>query len=347
VTNVVNRVRAPIDRALDRVVDWIVAQARRLGRLLGAGRGRGPGDAGGEIDAPRTMVAAQQGQFSSVPASLLRQIAAARSGTAIFTGPGGSPKEVTTRLIAAHPDARFDSRSKQLTLPPVDAGSVAQAGTLQALGAAIAAKTGVSKVKIKKADQDAPAREVPIVLVRGGGGPSRPPPPAKNITVEFEAEINPIANVMRGQLTATGDLVDPQYIPTLVTAERPGGAGLTLKITPAQWNGHILPRHVLATLDRGDTRVRTVWLGTPDSYAAMMEEATNNQAVRNVVKPGAKGMHNIVLTMRGQTFNLKVNLDTGEIESFHPTGGDTAQFARLPWTDASGALMWTARPRRR
>jgi hypothetical protein len=34
VTNVVNRVRQPIDRALDGVVDWIVTQARRLGRLV-------------------------------------------------------------------------------------------------------------------------------------------------------------------------------------------------------------------------------------------------------------------------------------------------------------------------
>ncbi|MDB5033879.1 MAG: hypothetical protein JWQ98_1120 [Chlorobi bacterium] len=34
VINVVNRVRAPIDRALDRVVDWIVATARRLGRFV-------------------------------------------------------------------------------------------------------------------------------------------------------------------------------------------------------------------------------------------------------------------------------------------------------------------------
>lgn len=37
VTNVVNRVRQPIDRALDRVVDWLVAQARRLGRLVARG----------------------------------------------------------------------------------------------------------------------------------------------------------------------------------------------------------------------------------------------------------------------------------------------------------------------
>jgi hypothetical protein len=34
VMNIINRVRAPIDRALDRVVDWIVNMARRLGRFV-------------------------------------------------------------------------------------------------------------------------------------------------------------------------------------------------------------------------------------------------------------------------------------------------------------------------
>lgn len=34
VINIINRVRQPIDRALDRVVAWIVAQARRLGRFI-------------------------------------------------------------------------------------------------------------------------------------------------------------------------------------------------------------------------------------------------------------------------------------------------------------------------
>lgn len=37
VTNIINRVRQPIDRALDRVVNWIVTQARRLGRLAVSG----------------------------------------------------------------------------------------------------------------------------------------------------------------------------------------------------------------------------------------------------------------------------------------------------------------------
>lgn len=35
VRDIINRVRAPIDRALDRVVTWIVEQARRLGRFAG------------------------------------------------------------------------------------------------------------------------------------------------------------------------------------------------------------------------------------------------------------------------------------------------------------------------
>ncbi|QGX41830.1 DUF4157 domain-containing protein [Permianibacter aggregans] len=34
VTNIINRIRAPIDRALDRVVAWIVNMARRLGRFV-------------------------------------------------------------------------------------------------------------------------------------------------------------------------------------------------------------------------------------------------------------------------------------------------------------------------
>lgn len=34
VTNIINRVRAPIDRALDRVIEWIVSMARRLGRFV-------------------------------------------------------------------------------------------------------------------------------------------------------------------------------------------------------------------------------------------------------------------------------------------------------------------------
>jgi hypothetical protein len=52
ITGIVNRIRQPIDRALDRVVNWIVTQARRLGRAIfgqpQAAAGAA-GAAGGEI----------------------------------------------------------------------------------------------------------------------------------------------------------------------------------------------------------------------------------------------------------------------------------------------------------
>lgn len=34
VTNIINKVRAPIDKGMDKAVDWIVAQAKKLGKLL-------------------------------------------------------------------------------------------------------------------------------------------------------------------------------------------------------------------------------------------------------------------------------------------------------------------------
>jgi hypothetical protein len=43
IRNLVARIRAPVDRALDRVVDWLVAQARRLGRAVAAGARRAAG----------------------------------------------------------------------------------------------------------------------------------------------------------------------------------------------------------------------------------------------------------------------------------------------------------------
>ncbi|MGX2040186.1 eCIS core domain-containing protein [Methylocaldum sp. MU1018] len=69
VVNIVNRVRQPIDRALDRVVDWIVAQARRLGRLAAGGGPQPAGAAGppqtrpgdGEIGETLQFTAGEEG----------------------------------------------------------------------------------------------------------------------------------------------------------------------------------------------------------------------------------------------------------------------------------------------
>lgn len=50
VTNIINRVRAPIDRALDRVVDWIVNTARRLGSFFRGQDARSPAEKQRDLD---------------------------------------------------------------------------------------------------------------------------------------------------------------------------------------------------------------------------------------------------------------------------------------------------------
>jgi hypothetical protein len=64
VVGIINRVRAPIDRALDRVVDWIVAQARRLGRLVARGATAAAGRITAWWRARKTFVATDRSSHS-------------------------------------------------------------------------------------------------------------------------------------------------------------------------------------------------------------------------------------------------------------------------------------------
>ncbi|MCA1818419.1 MAG: hypothetical protein LC746_18935, partial [Acidobacteria bacterium] len=77
VVNIINRVRAPIDRALDRVIDWIVNMARRVGRFFAqAGTPSNPQQ---RLDEAMVMALSAVGRFSGrrVGAVVLRPILAA------------------------------------------------------------------------------------------------------------------------------------------------------------------------------------------------------------------------------------------------------------------------------
>jgi hypothetical protein len=99
IRNIINRIRAPVDRALDRVVDWIVAQARRLGRAVVAGarsvaqrvlewwRERREFEAGGERHA--VYFRGQEGQAELMVASRPVTWDAFVSGLASYPGPQG------------------------------------------------------------------------------------------------------------------------------------------------------------------------------------------------------------------------------------------------------------------
>ena len=82
VMGVIKKVRAPVDKALDRSVEWIVAQARRLGRLVAgpaqstAGPGSGAARSGETRDLRARAAAAVQQRLTGeharaeVPSSL-------------------------------------------------------------------------------------------------------------------------------------------------------------------------------------------------------------------------------------------------------------------------------------
>lgn len=346
VKDIIKKVQGAVDRAIDKLIERVIGTVKKLfGKDKPTGK-KAEEKREEEGDVPSSIIEPSPGKLTEGSLTLVKQIAKAASGTVIYQGGGGNAKEATKKILREHKNAKFNKDNKQLTLPPVEGTSFSSAGTLEALGAAVAKKIGVSKVRLKKSERRTTPGELPVRIVRGGDRSKPVVPDNREFKFELEGEINPIANVLRGSLSATGQLIDAEYIPTNVTKESPGGSGITLKITPAAWNGHILPRHVLSTLDRTDTSERTVFLRSPAEYAARMEEIVNNQAVRNVVKPGVKGMKDIEVARGGRTYKLKVNLTTGEIESFHATGGDDHEFARLPWQDSTRALQWTPRPRK-
>jgi hypothetical protein len=78
VMEIIKKIRAPVDKALDRVVQWIVATARRLGRLLTSGRdatapaaGPAPGAVVQRVALERTAVAVDRLIVQQAPAATI------------------------------------------------------------------------------------------------------------------------------------------------------------------------------------------------------------------------------------------------------------------------------------
>jgi hypothetical protein len=99
VVNIVNRIRAPIDRALDRVVEWIVNTARRIGRVVASGAQR--------------AVAAVVGWWRTRKAF---RTPAGEPHTLFFRGEGA-----TATLILSSSEQPYRTYLANLRIPPTDA----------------------------------------------------------------------------------------------------------------------------------------------------------------------------------------------------------------------------------
>ncbi|MFJ8579958.1 hypothetical protein [Micromonospora sp. NPDC093277] len=155
-----------------KAVDWVVGKIVGLGKKLWAklkskfakkdkGQDGKPGtaDERADIETPTRLVEPSAFHLKEPSPALSAELAHTASGQVIHQT-SGDPKQVTKSVLAQHGDARYDRASKTLTLPKA---TVASPDSLSALGAQIAADTGVSKVSVKKSNQ--------VVEIRGGINP--------------------------------------------------------------------------------------------------------------------------------------------------------------------------------
>jgi Domain of unknown function (DUF4157)/Novel toxin 15 len=109
------------------------------------------------IKAPRALVVANPVHLEKVSVALAKALASAQPGQTILNQ-AGDPKEVTRKVLDKHKDARFDYGSATLTLPSPKAGALQAAPSIDQLGQLLGQQTGVSKITLKKIEQNGEAK---------------------------------------------------------------------------------------------------------------------------------------------------------------------------------------------
>ena len=141
----------------------------------------------------------------------------------------------------------------------------------------------------------------------------------KNRQLTLWGHINPWKKV------AHLPLKEDVHLPTEGIFGKKGSRGNVLTLKPAGWN-HILEGHVKSTFSsakRSGKDVSTVFKGSPEEYAQMLEQAVQNKAViREMTKAIQENrtMVDIPVVVGRQTMKLKVNVVERTIESFHAHG---------------------------
>jgi hypothetical protein len=133
-------------------------------------------------------------------------------------------------------------------------------------------------------------------------------------TLTLWGEINPWVP-LGSMLMPSGALAQPEYLSLSKT-----GSGPTVKLMPDDWT-HILEGHVASTFvpaRRAGRPVSTVFTGTPQAYAGMLQEAVTNQAVVKAMRAG--GPERIPLIMRAQQMEIVIDMTTRQVKTFHAVG---------------------------
>ena len=105
-----------------------------------------------DVSVPKSLVAPSVVRLAEPNLALSEEIAQAKAETVIYQA-GGSPVDVTRKLLKENPEARFDQKSGRLTLPDVNAKRLATADSLTGLGKVLGEELDVTRLVLRKTER--------------------------------------------------------------------------------------------------------------------------------------------------------------------------------------------------
>ncbi|WP_338932840.1 hypothetical protein WEB32_31075 [Streptomyces netropsis] len=152
VKQVFHAVARPVNRAIDKIVDFLAKAGKRIWKKLRGDKQGSDKDPTRKSEAdremtPRVLIAPTTPTLSKPGPRITQEINRAGGELTIYTQ-GGDAQTITREILRNHKDASFDRKTRTLTLPRVEIANTPE--SLSALGASLGSQTGVGKVLLEK-----------------------------------------------------------------------------------------------------------------------------------------------------------------------------------------------------
>lgn len=159
VKQVFHAVARPVNRAIDKIVDFIAKKGRsiwsklkRKETALENDKKKKMPDGADSIQVPKSLIAPVTPTLDE-PGQGISDELGGMDGERVIYNHNGDARTTTKNILQTHGDANFDNRSKTLTLPKVHLSKTHD--SLDSLGIDLGRQTGVSKVSLEKQDTEA------------------------------------------------------------------------------------------------------------------------------------------------------------------------------------------------
>ncbi|WP_326733622.1 phage tail protein [Streptomyces sp. NBC_01022] len=157
VKSVFHAVARPVNRAIDKIVDFIAKRGKSLWRKLKGKENDKNKDKDKTTDVdtipvPKSLIAPVTPTLEEPGQGISKEIEGINGERVIFSQ-NGDARATTKNILRTHGDARFEKQSKTLTLPKTHLPKTPD--SIDSLGRELGTQTGVSKVSLEKRDTEA------------------------------------------------------------------------------------------------------------------------------------------------------------------------------------------------